>query len=106
MQRGHEANARGDYSDARAYFIECHRIGGRVEAKVSAANMSLVLGHFGEALQAYDEVLNAQPPPSATMVDVIKNKQQEALFIKSGASRPRKAGFWYGLCGDACKCLG
>jgi hypothetical protein len=54
MKEGHLANARGEVAEARSYFRQCYDVGGRVEARISAANMSLKMGEFTTALAEYE----------------------------------------------------
>ena len=51
---------------ARRHFTACHELGGRVEALISAVNMTLKLEEYERAAEQYGELLRrdlVQPEP-------------------------------------------
>ena len=57
VEKGHEANARGDFETARALFLRAHAAQGRAGPQLSAANMALKMGDGGVALREYEALL-------------------------------------------------
>ncbi|KAL1525745.1 hypothetical protein AB1Y20_020589 [Prymnesium parvum] len=90
MKEGHMANARGDTVRAMQLFRHCYDVGGRVEARISAANMSFKLGDFGSALAEYeamqDFMRNNPGVLSPRVAKVIKRKHLEAAAAVQNAA--------------------
>lgn len=82
MKAGHLANARGETRRALQLFRECFDKGGRVEARISAANMSCKLGDYGGALKEYEAMqsfIRSHPNVlSPRVAKVIQRKHLEA----------------------------
>ena len=57
VEKGHEANARGDFGAARELFLRAHAAQGKAGPQLSAANMALKLGDSGVALREYEALL-------------------------------------------------
>ena len=53
MKEAHEANAKGDAQTARKKFEAAYEVGGRLEARISAANMTLKLGEIEESCREF-----------------------------------------------------
>lgn len=77
MRAGHNANKAMDYYTARRHFTACHELGGRVEALISAVNMTLKLEEFQQALEQYAELLHR--PLEPPVMKIIERKHQEAV---------------------------
>ena len=53
MKEAHEANAKGDARTARRKFEAAYNVSGRLEARISAANMMIKLGEVEEACREF-----------------------------------------------------
>lgn len=79
MKEGHMANGRGDIMRALLCFREAYLLGGRMEARVSAANMSLKLGLLEEAFAEYDQMLIGPARLPEPVARIVRRKHREAL---------------------------
>ena len=76
---------------ARELFNALYVLSGKTEARLSAANMTLKLGNYDEALAEYDKLL-ATCELSKPSVDVVTRKRAEAAAgARVGAYPPRLA---------------
>jgi len=85
MRAGHSAVRAKDYKTAKEKFSACYKEGGRVEARISAANMTFKLKDYDAAVDEYASLLKQGLPES--LHDVIQKKYQQAL-----ARSPRAQG--------------
>jgi hypothetical protein len=76
MRAGHNANKAMDYYTARRHFTACHEMGGRVEALISAVNMTLKLEEYQRAAEQYGELLGRDLEPP--VMKIIERKHKEA----------------------------
>jgi hypothetical protein len=77
MRAGHNANKAMDYYTARRHFTECYELGGRVEAHISAVNMTLKLEEYQKAADQYAELLKQDLEPP--VMKIIQRKHREAV---------------------------
>ncbi len=79
MRAGHNANKAMDYYTARRHFTECYELGGRVEAHISAVNMTLKLEEYQKAADQYAELLKQDlEPPVAISADLPRPRPHPA----------------------------
>jgi len=77
MRAGHNANKAMDYYTARRHFAECYELGGRVEAHISAVNMTLKLEEYQKAADQYSQLLQQDLEPP--VMKIIQRKHREAV---------------------------
>ena len=74
---------------ARELFNALYVLSGKTEARLSAANMTLKLGDYDEALAEYDKLL-ATCELSKPAVDVVTRKRVEAAAAKKAAGKKKR----------------
>ena len=82
LQAANRANAAGQYANARELFFELYMLKGRIETRLSAANMTLKLGEVAAALaeyQYFDDELFGTLTPKGQKVLRVKLAEAEKL---------------------------
>ena len=77
MQEGHEHNLAGAFYEAYECFHRCYSIGGRIEARLSGANMLAKSGRLSDALQEYDQMLALPAEETELVCDILERKHAE-----------------------------
>lgn len=81
------ANAQGATDGAAALFDAAHAIGGKVHARISAANMRLKLQQPERACDEFDAMLSQSPPLDPKTRALVLRKRGDALvMIESGSA--------------------
>ena len=81
------ANAQGATHGAAALFDAAHAIGGKVHARISAANMRLKLQQPERACVEFDAMLSQSPPLDPKTRALVLRKRGDALvMIESGSA--------------------
>ncbi|EOD27400.1 hypothetical protein EMIHUDRAFT_235876 [Emiliania huxleyi CCMP1516] len=79
------ANAQGAIDSAASLFDAAHAIGGRVQARISAANMRLKLQQPEQACSEFDALLSQSPPLDPIAHAMVLRKRGDALaMMESG----------------------
>ena len=92
MREALGANEAREPGLARELFDACYVLSGRIEARISAANMALKLGEADEALAEYKRLLETGTL-SAKAQAVVERKHDEAWAMEL-ASRKKKKAWW------------
>ena len=90
MREAHAANEAGEPALACEFFSACYALTGRLEARVSAANMTLKLGEAHAALGEYNLLLSSGKLSEETKAIVVR-KRDEAEVQSSLETLPRGA---------------
>ena len=75
------ANAQGAIDSAASLFDAAHAIGGRVQARISAANMRLKLQQPEQACSEFDALLLQSPPLDPIAHSMVLRKRGDALAM-------------------------
>ena len=78
------ANAQGAIDSAASLFDAAHAIGGRVQARISAANMRLKLQQPEQACSEFDALLLQSPPLDPIAHSMVLRKRGDALAMMVG----------------------
>jgi len=84
IQRGHDANRRGEFVEARSNFRAAFELSSKAAAQISAANMTLKIGDVAAAIQEYTTILERQDL-AETHREAVLRKVNEATHLQEAS---------------------